>query len=236
MRFGLISGSYDKNFSGGVLRSKPTDLYGQEINQRTGQIRSTSKVIKTIDMFRVVGYSYPTTYGGGGSYNAGGNEGTCSPTGGIPAEGTCRSWGEPFAEMFYEAIRYFRGLAATGNATTQFYSGSPDNGITSFAMGVGADGTFASTTFPVEANSSYGDPYITAPVICEYCAKPFVLMFGDAFPSHDSDQLPGAQAWTSAPTQVNSYDERYRHFHGDALEPILRWIRWIRSPPLSSER
>ena len=50
--------------------------------------------------------------------------------------------------MFYEAIRYFRGLAATGNATTQFYSGSPDNGITSFAMGVGADGTFASTTFP----------------------------------------------------------------------------------------
>ena len=28
-------------------------------------------------------------------------------------------------------------------------------------------------------------------------------MFGDAFPSHDSDQLPGAQAWTSAPSQVN---------------------------------
>ena len=28
-------------------------------------------------------------------------------------------------------------------------------------------------------------------------------MFGDAFPSHDSDQLPGAQAWTSAPTQTN---------------------------------
>ena len=202
MKFGLISGSYDKNFSGGVLRSKPTDLFGQEINQRTGQIRSTSKVIKTIDMFRVVGYSYPTTYGGGGSYNAGGNEGTCSPTGGIPVEGTCRSWGEPFAEMFYEAIRYFRGLAATGSATTQFYSGSPDNGITSFAMGVGADGTFASTTFPIEASGSYGDPYITAPVICEYCAKPFVLMFGDAFPSHDSDQLPGAQAWTSAPNQV----------------------------------
>jgi type IV pilus assembly protein PilY1 len=203
MRFGLISGSYDKNFSGGVLRSKPTDLYGQEINQRTGQIRSTSKVIKSIDMFRVVGYSFPTTYGGGGSYSAGGNDGTCSPTGGIPAEGTCRSWGEPFAEMFYEAIRYFRGLAATGNATTQFYSGSPDNGITSYAIGVGSDGTYASTTFPIETNSGYGDPYITAPLLCEYCAKPFVLMFGDAFPSHDSDQLPGAQAWSSAPTQVN---------------------------------
>ncbi|HEX6825510.1 MAG TPA: hypothetical protein VF077_04265, partial [Nitrospiraceae bacterium] len=202
MKFGLISGSYDKNFSGGVLRSKPTDLYGQEINQKTGQIRSTSKVIKTIDMFRVVGYGYPTSTGGGGSYDAGGNDGTCTPSGGIPAEGTCRSWGEPFAEMFYEAIRYFRGLAATDGATTQFYSGTPDNNITSYAMGVGADGTFASTTFPIEASGSYGDPYITAPVICEYCAKPFVLMFGDAFPSHDSDQLPGAQAWSSAPNQV----------------------------------
>lgn len=196
MRFGLISGSYDKNFSGGVLRSKATDLYSQEINKRTGQIRSTSKVIKTIDMFRVVGYSWST------GYTAASPENGCNPSGGAAVEGTCRSWGEPFAEMFYEAIRYFRGLAATGNATTQFYSGSPDNGITSFAMGVGADGTFASSTFPIETNSGYGDPYITAPVICEYCAKPFVLMFGDAFPSHDSDQLPGAQAWTSAPTQV----------------------------------
>ncbi len=28
-------------------------------------------------------------------------------------------------------------------------------------------------------------------------------MFGDAFPSHDSDQLPGAQTWTTAPTQIN---------------------------------
>ncbi|HEY6639944.1 MAG TPA: PilC/PilY family type IV pilus protein, partial [Nitrospiraceae bacterium] len=193
----------ERNFSGGVLRSKPTDLYGQEINRRTGQIRSTSKVIRTIDMFRVVGYDY-----GSSNYNASpaGNDGICQVNGGIPAEGECKSWGEPFAEMFYEAIRYFRGLAATGNATTQFYktTGSgPDNGITSFAMGVGADGTYASSTFPVESNSGYGDPYITAPIICEYCAKPFVLMFGDAFPSHDSDQLPGAQAWSSAPSQVN---------------------------------
>lgn len=200
MRFGLISGSYERNFSGGVLRSKPTDLYGQEINRRTGQILSTSKVIKTIDMFRVVGYDFTDN-----NYSAGGNDGNCQVDGGIPTEGNCKSWGEPFAEMFYEAIRYFRGLAATGDATTQFYktSGSgPDNDITSFAMGVGADGTFASTTFPIESNTGYGDPYITAPVICEYCAKPFVLMFGDAFPSHDSDQLPGVQNWSSAPGRV----------------------------------
>lgn len=198
MRFGLISGSYEKNFSGGVLRSKATDLYSQEINKRTGQILGTSKVIKTIDMFRVVGYNF-----GSSNYTAGGNDGTCSVDGGIPTEGNCKSWGEPFSEMFYEAIRYFRGLAGSGNATTQFYktSGSgPDNSITSFAIG---NGTFASSTFPIESNSGYGDPYTGSPPVCEYCAKPFVLMFGDAFPSHDSDQLPGAQAWSSAPSQVN---------------------------------
>jgi type IV pilus assembly protein PilY1 len=198
MRFGLISGSYERNFSGGVLRSKPTDLYSQEINRRTGQISSTSKVIKAIDMFRVVGYNF-----GSSNYSVGGNDGNCQVSGGVPVEGDCKSWGEPFAEMFYEAIRYFRGLTATGNATTQFYktTGSgPDNSITSFAIG---SGTYASSTFPIETNSGYGDPYITAPLICEYCAKPFVLMLGDAFPSHDSDQLPGAQAWSSAPSQVN---------------------------------
>ena len=65
MRFGLISGSYDKNFSGGVLRSKITDLYSQEINRRTGQILGTSQVIKMIDMFRIVGYDYVNyTYNG----------------------------------------------------------------------------------------------------------------------------------------------------------------------------
>ena len=195
MRFGLISGSYNKNFSGGVLRSKVTDLYSQEINRRTGQILGTSQVIKTVDMFRIVGYGYSPNF----TYTGGPDSG-CGPLGGIPAEGTCRSWGEPFAEMFYEAVRYFRGLAGTGNATTQFYAASPDNGIQSYAIG---DGTFALSTFPVVASGSYGDPYTGSPLLCEYCAKPFVLMFGDAFPSHDSDQLPGAQAWSSAPLQAN---------------------------------
>ena len=193
MRFGLISGSYNKNFSGGVLRSKIADLYSQEINQRTGQILGTSKVIKTVDMFRVMGYSYST------GYNGASPEDGCNPQGNPPNEGTCRSWGEPFAEMFYEAIRYFRGLAATDNATTQFYAASPDNGIQSYAIG---DGTFALNTFPVVASNAYGDPYTGSPTICEYCSKPFVLMFGDVFPSFDSDQLPGVYPWSLTPTPV----------------------------------
>ncbi len=223
MRFGLISGSYNKNFSGGVLRSKIADLYSQEINRRTGQILGTSQVIKTIDMFRIMGYTFSSGYSGASP------EDGCNPSGSVPAEGTCRSWGEPFAEMFYEAIRYFRGLAATGNATTQFYAASPDNGIQSYAIG---DGTFALSTFPVVASGSYGDPYTGSPLLCEYCAKPFVLMFGDAFPSHDSDQLPGAQAWTQAPSQVNpttndtglSMSTLLTNSQMDTLDPITSVI------------
>jgi type IV pilus assembly protein PilY1 len=224
MRFGLISGSYNKNFSGGVLRSKIADLYSQEINRRTGQILGTSQVIKTIDMFRVMGYSFSTGYTGASP------EDDCNPSGSVPAEGTCRSWGEPFSEMFYEAIRYFRGLAATGNATTQFYAASPDNGIQSYAIG---DGTFALNTFPVVASNAYQDPYTTgSPPVCEYCSKPFVLMFGDAFPSNDSDQLPGAQAWTQAPSQVNpttndtglSMSTLLTNSQMDTLDPITSVI------------
>ena len=223
MRFGLISGSYAKNFSGGVLRSKITDLYSQEINRRTGQILGTSQVIKTIDMFRVMGYSFSS------GYSAASPEDGCNPKGDTPAEGTCRSWGEPFAEMFYEAVRYFLGLAGSGNATTQFYAASPDNGIQSYAIG---DGTFALNSFPVVANNAYADPYTGSPAICEYCSKPFVLMFGDAFPSHDSDQLPGAQAWTTAPFQVTptpndtglSMSTLLTNSQMDTLDPITSVI------------
>ena len=67
------------------------------------------------------------------------------------------SWGEPFAEMFYEAIRYFRGLAATGNATTQFYQ-QPDNGIRDCH---GSRRRHVCVNHVSIESKGYGDPYIT---------------------------------------------------------------------------
>ncbi len=57
-------------------------------------------------------------------------------------------------------------------------------------------------------------------------------MFGDAFPSHDSDQLPGAQAWTTAPSQVNptsndtglSMSTLLTNSQMDTLDPITSVI------------
>ncbi len=120
------------------------DLYTQEVNRANGTIMAGSKVISNIDRIRVVGFTYPSGGPGGGYGSTGAPEGSCNSV--APPEATCRSWGEPFSEMFYEVIRYFRGLASSGNATTQFYetSGGPDNGL----LGLTA-----------EANNGYGDPY-----------------------------------------------------------------------------
>jgi type IV pilus assembly protein PilY1 len=166
MKFALLTGSFAKNFSGGVLRSNIVDV-NNEINSSDGTIKtSTSKIIKNIDGFKIIGYNYST-----GNYNIGGAEGSCTTT--TPTDGTCMSWGNPIAEIYYEAIRFFKGLTT---ATSQFV-GSP------------ADYTGA----PLTVESTWTDPYSA----CPYCSKPFVLLFSDTYPSFDSDQIPGSY-WYSA--------------------------------------
>lgn len=166
MRFAMMTGSHAKNFTGGVLRSNVVDV-NNEITSTDGTIKTaTSKIIKNIDNFRIVGYNYAT-----GNYNIGGGEGTCTTS--TPTDGACKSWGNPIAEIFYEAIRYVKGLAGP----TSQYQASP------------AD--YAGSPLTVE--SSWVDPY----TICAYCSKPFILLFSDAFPTFDSDHLPGSY-WPSA--------------------------------------
>ncbi|MGH7230705.1 MAG: hypothetical protein ACREJU_05015, partial [Nitrospiraceae bacterium] len=176
MKFALITGSYKANFSGGVLRSNIVDV-NNEINAANGTIKrsTTSTIIKNIDSFKILQYNFST-----GRYNVGGTEGNCTPSGtSSPAEGTCKSWGNPIGEMYYEAIRHIKGLTGP---TTQFQLSSPDEG--------------APSTLSVE--STWTDPYSN----CPYCAKPFVLLFSDTFPSFDSDSLPGSY-W---PTAISTSD------------------------------
>ncbi len=161
MKFALITGSYGANFSGGVLRSNIVDV-NNEINSADGTVKtSTSKIIANIDKFKIVGYNYSTGY-----YNLGGVEGTCTTS--TPSDGACKSWGNPIAEMYYEAIRFFKGLSGP---TAEFKRSPPDY-----------------SSAPLTVESSWVDPYST----CPYCAKPFVLVFSDTFPSFDSNQLPGS--------------------------------------------
>ncbi|MBU2547542.1 MAG: hypothetical protein KKB20_03940, partial [Proteobacteria bacterium] len=116
MKFGLLSGSYAKNTSGGVLR-KNIGVITDEINSNTGQFLAVNGIIGTMNKLRIKGFRY------GGNYDYNENCGWIT-TRAINA-GECRMWGNPLAEMMYETLRYFGGEAATSDFD---YSGSTDDG------------------------------------------------------------------------------------------------------------
>lgn len=175
MLFGLMTGSYAKNMGGGVLRKKVSSI-SDEIDADTGQFthiknNTTDGIIGTIDTLRTVGYSY-SAY----SYNTNCGLITKTPLDENP-EGTCSMWGNPIAEMMYETLRYFAGKAAPTPAFT--YSGTTQ------------DSTLG---LPLASTSDWADPYATVPS----CAKPFMVVISDIYPSYDSDQLPGSAFATFA--------------------------------------
>lgn len=102
--FGLITGSYDKNMSGGIVR-KNLGSIADEVDLNTGQFKTEVKgIIDTLNKIKIVGFKYSdNSYEDGWVTNRAMNE------------GEFKSWGNPIAEMFYEGLRYF---ADKGTATS----------------------------------------------------------------------------------------------------------------------
>lgn len=166
MLFGLLTGSYAKNTSGGVLRKKVNSIT-DEINLVTGQLDSSMNgIISTIDKFKTVGF------GGWYAYLQHCGWITHRPIN----EGECLMWGNPIAEMQYEALRYFSGK---GTAT-------PDFNIT----GTDPGGRDADNFLGLALEADWSDPYTPADRL--ECSKPFSLVISDINPSYDTDQLPGS--------------------------------------------
>lgn len=167
MYFGLMSGSYRKNTSGGILRKNISTVLDEEVSAADGTFISSAStpgnIIKTLNTMRVVDF-------GGSSYS-------CGWIGDRPMnDGECRDWGNPIAEMMYETLRYFGGKTA---ATTEFtYTDTDDAGLTLPKPTWGKYRTTGSTYTPYDLFPS--------------CSKPFMLMISDAYPSYDSDQIPGS--------------------------------------------
>lgn len=117
IQFGLITGSYNKNISGGVLRKNIGNLTDEsnpsngEINPNNGTFTSTSGIVSTINKLRMYGYRYTDGTDEGGTYigSAGDN---CTFQLTDITEGNCTSWGNPISEMFLEALRYYAGASA----------------------------------------------------------------------------------------------------------------------------
>lgn len=113
MDFGLISGSYTNNVSGGVLRKNMGSIT-DEIDPTTGVFTDTEGIIYTIDEFRIIDYHNDDNYDGGWP-DAWYVEGPMSE---VPSK--FPDWGNPIGEMLYEALNYFAGESPT---TAFTYSG-----------------------------------------------------------------------------------------------------------------
>jgi type IV pilus assembly protein PilY1 len=123
--FGLVTGSYKRNLSGGVLRKNIGGL-SDEININTdgtfklltnaGVGPSASpgaptaynneggSIITTLSKMRIVGYDYSD-----GSYTG---ADSCNYQRELNTNGECKSWGNPLSEIYFEALRYFSGQTA----------------------------------------------------------------------------------------------------------------------------
>lgn len=174
IKFGLVTPSYDKNVSGGVLRAalpgpgtNSGNFITSEISPTTGQKTGNAGIISTLDKLRIYGYRYDQA----DSYQ---NDDGCpyqqTGIGGAATtdvtEGKCSSWGNPMAESYVEALRYL----AHGTANANF---NPGTGGKDAALGLSV--------------VTWNDPISEA----NYCAALNVININASAISYDSDQLGG---------------------------------------------
>ena len=162
MYFGLISGTYKNNLSGGVLRKNISSIRN-EINPATGQFTSVHGIIYTINTFAITDYNYTKH-----RYNGGWENNHPLPL----SNKKFPDWGNPLGEMLYEALKYFGG----GTKTIKFNENI-------------SDGNDDGMNLPLK---SWKDPYSSSGGNYDYCAKPFILAISDIYPTYDSDELPGS--------------------------------------------
>jgi len=181
MFFGLMTGSYTKNLSGGVVRWNIDAITHAVDNRNVGIIKtSSSNMLTTLDKIKTKGFRY-SDY----SYqDTGANCGWISTR--AITEGECRMWGNPIAEMMYEATRYFAGKTAP---TTDYSAGTGNTGTDDAALGL-TNQSDTSTGAGAADNDNWIAPYNKYP----NCSKPFIIALSDVSPSYDSDQLPGVDS------------------------------------------
>lgn len=162
--FGLLTGSYEKNTSGGVLRRNIGPITGNsgslagenEIDPDTGIFLnngpSDQTIVNAINRLRITHWNYS---GNSFSDNCN-NPGISSIT-----DNKCTSWGNPVGEMMLEALRYFSGAAGP---TSAFDTGSSDSRLSGLPR-----------------VSAWRDPLPQD----GYCANPSVILLSSGVTTHD---------------------------------------------------
>lgn len=164
MAFGLLTGSYKKNISGGVLR-KNISSFKNEVDPDTGVFTNVSGIVDTINKLRINTFNYS-------NYEYASGWITTRPIN----EGEAPEWGNPVAEMMYEGLRYFAGKATPTSSFAIPATGTPDA-----TLGLPQPNWLD----PYQATDAGGGGYLS-------CAKPMQLVISDVNVSYDTDQLPGS--------------------------------------------
>ncbi|MDH5190309.1 MAG: hypothetical protein OEW89_03570 [Gammaproteobacteria bacterium] len=165
IHFGLMTGSYSKGKSGGVLR-KNISTITDEINQTNGKFTNTDGIISTLNALRISTYKSgapPTGYNIYDSCNYGQNSWL---------NDDCVNWGNPIGEMYLESLRYLTGAAASAS-----YSAT--------------DSTYISTL----TTATWKDPYIaiaSGGLGYPSCSAPNIINFSSGSISFDDDEYGGA--------------------------------------------
>ncbi|NOY62954.1 MAG: hypothetical protein GXP10_07375 [Gammaproteobacteria bacterium] len=179
--FGMFAGSYQKNKSGGVLVSDIGSM-SDEINvdsdgtfkkvaatAQNGGVASAAAggIINAWSLYRIINYRYGGSGENPGTYGVDGNNADNCKWGlnSFP-NGTCQNWGNPFSEIYLNALRYLAGQ----NPTTQFStSGTPViDGLT----------TPSSWNCPLSEDNA--------------CARLSIVNINASVLSYDGDELDGA--------------------------------------------
>lgn len=157
--FGLMTGSYTYNKSGGVLRKNVRSMLDEINVDSDGTFKtppSTGNIVETLNKMRLYGYDHTE-----GTYNSSLSGGdNCIWTQSSFNNGQCTNWGNPQSEIFLESLRYFAG-------DTPNYTISGDDKIS----GLGT--------------AAWSDPLSDA----NYCAPLNIINFNASMASYDADEL-----------------------------------------------
>ena len=170
LMFGMFTGSYNKNKSGGTLRKNISNI-SDEINTTTdGSFKTTNpatgSIINTLSRMRI----YNHNLDGLGSYTGDGGSGKCTFGETNIIEGECKSWGNPMSEVYVESLRYLAGNSVNTSfnvATDVSIAGLPPTPATAVAL------TSPAWTDPITSSN--------------YCAPLNVLVFNSAASTYEND-------------------------------------------------
>jgi type IV pilus assembly protein PilY1 len=182
IKFGLITGSFQKNISGGVVRKNLPASTINGVNSLTDEISSgttgtgqflpigtNGSIIGTLNALKPYGYKFETgdSWGDGDGCPYQLSSVVHSGASGSQVnEGNCSSWGSPLSEGYLESIRYLAGLAATPSYTFT------NTGSRDAALGLPQPAWPTTANAVLDANN--------------YCASLNVMNFNSSIESYDS--------------------------------------------------